>query len=99
MLPQQLPKMTFVGTSTIFFSAVNALKVPSYFLLDQFNPRNLTASLSLVPLAIGSNFLGFWLVRHTPTEWFYRIAYTLLLLVSLSLLWQGIGDLLRSQST
>ena len=99
VLPQRLPKMTFVGTSTIFFFAVNALKVLPYFLLDQFNPRNFATSLALLPLAVASNFLGFWLVEHTSTKWFYRIAYALLVLISLGLLWQGIGDLLRTQRT
>ena len=96
VLPQRLPKMTFVGTSTIFFFIVNALKVFPYFLLGQFSPHNLTTSLVLLPLAVASNFLGFWLVRHTSTTWFYRIAYTLLVLISLGLLWQGVGDLLQA---
>jgi hypothetical protein len=43
----------------------------------------------LLPLAVGTNFLGVWLVRKTPTEQFYRIAYLLMLLISLALLWQG----------
>ena len=39
-LPQQLPKMTFVGTTTIFFAAVNALKIVPYFMLGQFSAKN-----------------------------------------------------------
>lgn len=89
-LPQRMPKMTFVGTSTLFFCAVNAMKVPPYFMLNQFSAPNFTTSMVLLPLAVAANFAGFWLVRRTPTDWFYRIAYTLLLLISLGLLWQGL---------
>jgi len=37
-------------------------------------------SLILMPVAVATNFLGVWLVRQTPTELFYRIAYTLVFL-------------------
>jgi uncharacterized membrane protein YfcA len=96
VLPQRLPKMTFVGTSTIFFFIVNALKVFPYFLLGEFNSHNLATSIALLPLAIASNFLGFWLVRYTSVQWFYRIAYTLLVSISLGLLWQGVNDMLKA---
>jgi len=43
----------------------------------------------LLPLAVATNFLGIWLVRITPTEQFYRIAYLLMLLIAIALLWQG----------
>ena len=38
---------------------------------------------------------GIWLVRRTPTELFYRIAYALLLLISVVLLWQGFSGVLH----
>jgi hypothetical protein len=36
-LPQQLPKMVFVGTGAISFGAVNVMKIMPYFMLAQFN--------------------------------------------------------------
>ena len=42
-----------------------------------------------MPLAIATNFLGFWLVQRIPTGPFYRIAYALMFLISLALLAQG----------
>jgi uncharacterized membrane protein YfcA len=95
VLPQMLPKMTLVGTSAIFFAIVNFLKIGPYFALGQFTLPNLATSLALLPLAIAANFLGIWLVRVTPQDLFYRIAYILVLVVSLLLLWQGFSDLLR----
>jgi uncharacterized membrane protein YfcA len=94
MLPQRLPKMTLVGTTALFFGAINLLKVAPYFALGQFSPRGLTTSLALMPLAIATNFLGIWLVRITPQELFYRIAYALVFAISVALLWQGGRELL-----
>jgi uncharacterized membrane protein YfcA len=94
VLPQRLPKLVLVGTTTMFFAAVNAMKIAPYFMLGQFTSRNLTTSLALLPIAVAANFAGVWLVRHTPTEVFYRIAYVLLLMISLTLLWQGSSVLL-----
>jgi uncharacterized membrane protein YfcA len=44
-LPQQMPKMVFVGTTTVFFAAVNVMKILPYFMLAQFTARNLATSL------------------------------------------------------
>ena len=89
ILPQRLDKLTLVGTSVIFFAFMNWMKVAPYFFLGQFSTRNFATSLVLLPLAVAANFLGIWLVHKTPTERFYQIAYVLMLLISLGLLWQG----------
>src|SRR5262249_10268746 len=84
VLPQRLPKMTLVGTMTIFFAITNAMKVAPYFALGQFSTATLATSALLLPLAVATNFAGIWLVRVTPVELFYRIAYWLLLVISLA---------------
>jgi uncharacterized protein len=89
MLPQRLDKFTLVGTTVIFFTILNWMKVVPYFALGQFSARNLATSAILLPLAVVANFLGIWLVRITPTDRFYRIAYVLMLLIAIALLWQG----------
>lgn len=95
VLPQRLPKLTLVGTTVIFFAFVNALKIGPYLALGQFSWINFSTSLALLPLAVAANALGIFLVRVTPTELFYRIAYALVFCVSAILLWNGIGGLLR----
>jgi hypothetical protein len=52
VLPQRLPKMTLVGTTTIYFAIVNALKIGPYFALGQFSTKNFATSVMLLPLAI-----------------------------------------------
>jgi uncharacterized membrane protein YfcA len=98
MLPQLFPKLVLVGTTTIFFAIVNVLKIGPYFLLGQFTPANIGTSLALLPLAAAANLAGIWLVKHTPTDVFYRIAYALLFAVSVALLYQGVSHLLGGAS-
>lgn len=93
MLPQKLPKLTFVGTNAILFAAINWLKVVPYFQLGQFSTQSLKTSAMLLPLAIATNFLGIWLVRITPQGLFYRIAYVLVFLISLGLTWEAVYEI------
>jgi uncharacterized membrane protein YfcA len=93
ILPQRLDKLTFVGTTVMFFAFMNLMKVPSYFVLGQFSARNFATSVALLPLAVAANFFGIWLVRRTPTEPFYRITYVLMFGISLTLIWQGMRGL------
>src|SRR5258708_10339373 len=51
VLPQRLPKLTLVGTSTIYFAALNVLKVGPYFALGPFSTANLASSVMLLPVA------------------------------------------------
>ncbi len=95
VLPQRLDKMTLVGTTVIFFAMLNWMKVVPYFALGQFSTRNFATSAVLLPFAVLTNFAGIWLVRRTPTEQFYRIAYLLILLIALALLWQGAREFVR----
>lgn len=92
VLPQRLPKLVLVGTTTIFFAVVNVLKIVPYFMLAQFTAKNFATSLLLLPIAVLANFAGIWMVRKTPTGLFYRIAYVLLFFISLLLLWQGVAE-------
>jgi uncharacterized membrane protein YfcA len=95
VLSQNLPKMTFVGTAAIFFATMNWLKVIPYFALGQFSTKGLATSLVLLPLAIATNFLGFWAVRITPQELFYKITMALMFLISIELMRSGMTDILR----
>lgn len=94
MLPQRLDKLTLIGTTIIFFALVNVMKIVPYWALGQFSTATLATSSVLLPLAIASNFFGLWLARRTPTELFYQLAYVLMLLISLALLWRGTSAIL-----
>jgi len=98
MLPQKLDKLTLVGTTLIFFMLVNWMKIVPFVALGQFTAENLATSALLLPFAIATNFLGIWLVRRTPTELFYRIAYVLMFLISAELMRSGLVTILTGLS-
>ena len=94
VMPQQLAKLTFVGTTAIFFAALNLIKVVPYFALGQFSTAGLATSVALVPLAVAANFLGIWLVRVTPTALFYKLSYVLVFVISLALIHKALTEIL-----
>jgi uncharacterized protein len=96
LLPQRLDRIVFAATTGVFFAAVNVIKVVPYFLLGQFSTENLATSAVLFPFAILTNLLGIWLVRVMPTEWFYRVVYFLVFLISLELIRSGVMGIFAS---
>ena len=74
---------------------MNALKVIPYFALGQFSAKGLGTSVALLPLAMLTNMLGFWVVRITPQEMFYKITMALMFVISIGLLRSGVTDILR----
>jgi uncharacterized membrane protein YfcA len=90
VLPKRLPRDMLVGTTAIFFAAVNWIKVPAYFALGQFTHAHLLTSLALMPLAILSTFAGVWLVRRVDAGRFYSLIYWLMLLIGLKLVHDGV---------
>lgn len=93
VMPQRLAPIVYAGTSVMVFAAINLMKVGPYVALGQFDRTNLMASLALVPLAPIGIYLGLWLVKRLPSEPFYRLAYGLLLAVSVKLIFDGLGPL------
>lgn len=90
MLPLKLSPALFAGTTAVFFAIVNAAKIVPYFLLGQLSVSNMQAAASLMPVAIGGMLIGVWLVRRVSQALFYRIAYVLIFLLSLKLIYDGV---------
>lgn len=93
LLPQQLEKSLFVGTTVVFFTIVNYTKLIPYALLGQLNSGNLTTSLILSPLAPLGVFLGVKLHAKVNQTLFYNICYVILLVTGLKLLYDGFSPL------
>ena len=85
VMPQQLKPRVFAGTATMFFAAVNLIKLPPYVLLGQFSRENLTVSTFLIPVAVLSTFAGVWLVRRVDADRFYAIVLALTFLIGVKL--------------
>ncbi len=91
VLPRQLPRDMLVGTTALFFCAVNWLKVPAYLGLGQFTRANLLTSAALLPVAIATTFGGVWLVRRVSAKRFYTLIYVLMIAVGAKLVWDGVA--------
>jgi uncharacterized membrane protein YfcA len=96
LLPQRLDKLTYVGTITMVFAASNVMKIPAYAALGQLTADNLLLGATLLPLAMAANYAGIWLVRRTPTEVFYRIAYVLMFVIALELIRNALTEIMRA---
>jgi uncharacterized membrane protein YfcA len=94
MLPKRLDRDTYIGTSAIFFAAVNWIKVPAYAALGQFTRQNLITAAVLLPLAVVATVAGAMLIRRVSGERFQTIMYVLLILVGAKLVWDGARGML-----
>lgn len=90
VLPRNLPRERLVGTTAIFFAAVNWIKVPTYFALGQFTVANLVTSAALLPLALISTVAGVGLVRRVSPGRFFTAIYALMIAVGVALVWEAL---------
>jgi uncharacterized protein len=90
-LSRNLSRDVFVGTSALFFAAINWFKVPAFIALGQFTERNAMLTGIFLPLAIASTFAGVWLVRRISAERFVTAINLLMIAVGLKLLWSALA--------
>ncbi|WP_120995593.1 sulfite exporter TauE/SafE family protein [Stutzerimonas urumqiensis] len=90
LLPQQLPKLSYIATINAFFLLTNALKLIPYAALGQFSRENLLLSLTLAPIVPLGVWTGLWLQSRINHTWFYRIARLGMFLAGLQLIWRNL---------
>ena len=90
LLTQGMTRTLFVGTTVLFFAVVNYVKLIPYGWLGQLDATNLWTSAVLAPLAPLGVAAGVWLHRRVSDKLFFRVAYVMLFIVGLRLLWEGI---------
>lgn len=93
MLPKRFERDVLIGTSSLYFAAVNWMKVPAYMALGQFTRANLATSVVLFPLAVASTIAGAALIRRMSGERVYVVFYVLLVIVGAKLTWDGAMDI------
>jgi hypothetical protein len=86
MLPQELSRDLFVGTTVLFFTVVNLTKLIPYAALGLLEVGNVVTILILSPLCYIGVKLGLYLNRRFTDTWFNRVIYTLLLLTGIQLI-------------
>lgn len=92
VMPKHLRKEVYVGTSVMFFAAVNLMKLPSFIALDLFSRETLAVSAVFMPLAVASSWAGARLVRYVDAGRFKLIITLILLAIGCVLLGQGMAE-------
>lgn len=91
LLPLKLDKTVFVGTTTVFFMAVNYAKLLPYGYLGLFTEEILWTALVLAPVCPLAMFAGVWLHHRIPEKPFYMVCYVLVFVIGCKLLHDGIA--------
>ncbi|MEO0980237.1 MAG: sulfite exporter TauE/SafE family protein [Pseudomonadota bacterium] len=94
LLRQQMDKSTFVGTNTMFFFSMNALKTVSYTLLGLLSFESLMVSLSVSPVLLLGVLAGTYLHKHVDQRLFTALVYGFLTLAGAKLLLDSVISVL-----
>lgn len=88
VLPQRLDKMVYLGTTTIFFSTVNLLKMPPYILAGQVTHESVIQAAWLAPFALVGAWTGARISRILPERAFFILVEIALGVVSFKLIYE-----------
>lgn len=91
VLPQQLEKMTFAGTTTIFFALLNLAKLPPYMVLGFLRWDQTGMILALAPIAVAGAWIGYRLTLIIPEKAFFALVEGALLVISILLIRAGLN--------
>lgn len=94
LMPHQLTKRCFAGTTAAFFAVVNLAKLISFSMLGMFTRTTLLASIALLPFAVLGICAGFWMNRRMNVTLFYRFAYVILLVIGVRLVYTSVKVIL-----
>ncbi|MEM1273325.1 MAG: sulfite exporter TauE/SafE family protein [Pseudomonadota bacterium] len=90
LLRQNLDKTDFVGTNTIYFFTLNALKTVAYGSTGTMGTESLMVSLILTPFLFLGVFVGLRLHKLVDQRIFVKVVYGFLALAAVRLLWVSV---------
>lgn len=93
VLPKGLSPRHYTGTSVVFFAVINAIKVVPYAALGLFDQATLVSGLIMLPVVLVSVWAGAMIIRRMSAEVFYPFTYTMVSLVGIKLIYDGIAGL------
>jgi len=93
VLPKRLDPKLYTGTSVTFFAIINAIKVLPYAMLGMFESDVLVSAAVMLPLSIVSVSIGAATIRRMSPEVFYPFTYTMVAVVGVKLVWDGLTTL------
>ena len=86
LIPQQMPKETYVGTTVLVFTWINWIKLPFFLYQGIITRETLLTGLYYLPIIPVGVWLGVWLNRKISEQLFLRLVYAMTLLTGLQLL-------------
>lgn len=89
-LPLGMSPTMYSATTAFFFAIVNTSKLVPYYFLGTLSVNNLELSAILIPFGLLGVGVGVFLVRRMSARAFYGLAYALILLLGIKILYDGI---------
>lgn len=89
-LPLGMTPTMYSATTAFFFAIVNTSKLIPYYFLGTLSVNNLELSAILIPFGLLGVAIGVFLVRRISAKAFYTLAYVLILLLGIKILYDGI---------
>ncbi len=89
-LPLRMPPAVYAATTAFFFAIVNTMKLLPFYFLGTLSVNNLELSAMLIPVGLAGVGIGVYLVRRISAKAFYTLAYLLILLLGIKILYDGI---------
>ena len=86
LIPQQMPKEIYVGTTVLVFSWINWIKAPFFVWKGIITADSLKTGLTYLPLIPVGVWLGVWLNRKFSERLFLKMVYVFTLLAGLQLI-------------
>jgi uncharacterized protein len=89
-LPLGMSPTTYSATTAFFFAIVNTSKLVPFYFLGTLSVSNLELAAALIPFGLAGVVIGVFLVRRITAKAFYALAYVLILLLGIKILYDGI---------
>lgn len=90
-LPLGMSPTMYSATTAFFFAVVNTSKLIPFYFLGTLSVNNLELAAALIPFGLLGVGVGVFLVRRISAKAFYTIAYVLILLLGIKILYDGIA--------
>ncbi|HSH94597.1 MAG TPA: sulfite exporter TauE/SafE family protein, partial [Roseimicrobium sp.] len=96
LIPQQLPKEVYVGTTVLIFSIINWIKMPFFVGNHLITMETFWMSLKFLPLIPVGVWLGVWLNRRFSEKGFLKVVYAFTFITGIQLIFNfDLGHLFR----
>jgi len=87
LLPKNMKPIIYAGTTGIYFSVINFIKLPAYLANGQITKETLLVSATLIPFVPISVAIGYRLVQKIEVSSYYTLISTVLILLGAQMIY------------